>query len=111
MTALGVLATLVAPTGRREETLAAIQALQTAATDEPGTTMYALHEHRDEPGTFSIIERYEDEAALQAHATSSAMAAFRAALADLGIRPTLVFLTPIDPPDPREPHPLAFMAH
>ena len=95
--ATGVLATLVSPEGRREETLAAIQALQSASTDETGTTLFAIHEHRDEPGTFSVFERYEDDEAVQQHRFSPAMQDFRDALVALGIRPTLVFLTPIDP--------------
>lgn len=97
MTATGVLATLVSPAGRREDTLAAIQKLQAASADEPGTTLFAIHEHRDEPGTFSVFERYEDDDAVQQHRFSPAMEQFRADLIDLGIRPTLVFLTPIDP--------------
>ena len=111
MTATGVLSTLVAPAGRRDEALAALQALQRASDSEPGTTLFAIHEHRDEPGTFSMFERYEDDEAVQAHRNSPAMVAFREALDALGARPTLVWLTPIDPPDPKEPHPLAFMAH
>jgi len=95
--ATGVLATLVSPEGRRDETLAAIQALQAASAAEPGTTLFAIHEHRDEPGTFSVFERYEDDDAVQAHRFSQAMQDFRDALTALGIRPTLVFLTPIEP--------------
>lgn len=94
--AIGVLATLVSPDGRRDETLAAIQALQTASDDEPGTVFFEIHEHRDEPGTFSVFERYADDDAVQAHRFSPAMQAFRDALTELGIRPTLAFLTPID---------------
>jgi quinol monooxygenase YgiN len=95
--ATGVLATLVSPEGRRGETLAAIQALQAASANEAGTTLFAIHEHRDEPGTFSVFERYADDDAVQQHRFSTAMSDFRAALTDLGIRPTLVFLTPIEP--------------
>lgn len=95
--ATGVLATLVSPEGRRDETLAAIRALQEASALEPGTTLFAIHEHRDEPGTFSVFERYEDDDAVQAHRFSQAMQDFRDALTTLGIRPTLVFLTPIEP--------------
>lgn len=111
MTATTVLATLVSPEGRRAETLAALQALQRAADDEPGTTLFMITEHRDEPGTFSVFERYEGDEAVQAHRFSPAMEAFRTALTELGIRPGLVFGTAIDPADPQEPHPLAFMAH
>jgi quinol monooxygenase YgiN len=94
--ATGVLATLVSPDGRRDDTLAAIQALQAASAGEPGTTLFEIHEHRDEPGTFSVFERYADDDAVQAHRFSPAMQDFRDALTALGIRPTLVFLTPIE---------------
>jgi quinol monooxygenase YgiN len=97
MGATGVLATLVSPVGRRAETLAAIQALQAAAADEPGTTLFSINEHRDEPGTFSVFERYESDAAVDEHRHSPAMQAFREALMALGIRPTLTFTQPIDP--------------
>ena len=92
-----MLSTLVSPTGRRDETLAAIQSLQAASVEEPGTTLFAIHEHRGEPGTFSVFERYEDDEAVRAHRFSTDMEAFRSALTDLGIRPTLVFLSPIEP--------------
>ena len=95
-TATGVLAVLVSPDGRREETLAALQALQRASDDEPGTTLFSIHEDRDAPGTFVVFERYSDADAVGAHRGSEAMGAFRAALVDLGIRPTLSFLTPIE---------------
>jgi quinol monooxygenase YgiN len=96
-TATGVLATLVSPEGRRDEVLAALQALQRASEDEPGTTLFVINEHRDEPGTFSVFERYEDDEAVQRHRFSTAMQDFRDALTALGIRPALVFLTPIEP--------------
>jgi len=96
MTATGVLATLVSPDGLRDDVLAALKALQAAGDTEPGTTLFEIHEHRDEPGTFSVFERYADDEAVQAHRFSPAMEEFRAALTRLGIRPTLVFLTPID---------------
>jgi len=97
MGAIGVLATLVSPEGRRAETLAAIQALQSATVDEPGTTLFSINEHRDEPGTFSVFERYESDAAVDAHRNTPAMQSFREALLALGIRPTLTFTQPIDP--------------
>ncbi len=97
MGATGVLATLVSPEGLREQTLAALQALEAAAADEPGTTLFSINEHRDEPGTFSVFERYESDEAVQAHRHSPAMQAFREALVELGIRPDLTFTQPIDP--------------
>lgn len=96
MGATGVLATLVSPEGMRDETLAALQALQAAAASEPGTTLFSINEHRDSPGTFSVFERYESQAAVDEHRSSPAMQAFREALAALGIRPALTFTQPID---------------
>ena len=97
MGATGVLATLVSPEGLRAQTLAALQALEAAAADEPGTILFSINEHRDEPGTFSVFERYESEAAVDTHRSSPAMQSFREALLALGIRPTLTFTRPIDP--------------
>jgi quinol monooxygenase YgiN len=94
--ATGVLATLVSPDGRRDELLAAIQALQAAAKNEPGTTLFAINEHRDAPGTFSVFERYQDDSAVEQHRFSPAMAAFREALTALDVRPTLTFMTTIE---------------
>ncbi len=97
MPATGVLATLVSPEGRRDETLAALRRLQAASDQEAGTTLFSINEHRDAPGTFSVFERYEDEDAVAAHRGSSDMHAFREALLALGLRPTLTFMDPIDP--------------
>ena len=96
MGATGVLATLVSPDGRRDDVLAALQALQRASAAEQGTSLFMINEHRDAPGTFSVFERYESDEAVQEHRFSPAMADFREALIALGIRPTLVFLDPID---------------
>jgi quinol monooxygenase YgiN len=93
----GVLATLVSPEGRREETLAALQRLQAASAHEPGTTLFVINEHRDALGTFSVFERYEDDSAVDAHRGSPSMQEFRDALINLGMRPDLVFMDPIDP--------------
>jgi quinol monooxygenase YgiN len=96
VTASCVLATLVSPDGRRDDTLAALRALQRASAVEEGTSLFMINEHRDEPGTFSVFERYESDEAVQVHRFSPAMTAFREALTDLGIRPALAFLTPVD---------------
>lgn len=97
MAPTGVLATLVSPAGRRDETLAALQQLQAASAAESGTTLFAINEHRDAPGTFSVFERYENDSAVDAHRGSPSMQAFREALIALGIRPALTFMDPIDP--------------
>jgi len=95
--ATSVLATLVSPEGRRDDVLAALADLRAAATEhEPGTLLFMINEHRDEPGTFSVFETYADQDAVDAHRGSEAMARFRVALTDLGLRPTLVFMTPME---------------
>jgi len=95
MSPTAVLATLVSPEGRRDDVLAALQALSAAAQNEPGTGLFMVTEQRESPGTFTVLERYEDDAAVRAHRSSPAMEAFRTALQDLGIRPELVFLDPV----------------
>jgi len=94
--ATSVLATLVSPEGRRDDVLAALTDLRDAAEHEPGTVLFMINEHRDEPGSFSVFETYADQDAVDAHRGSDAMGRFRAALLDLGIRPTLVFMSPVD---------------
>lgn len=96
MSATAVLATLASPDGRRDDVLDALRALQAATADESGTSLFMVTEHRDAPGTFTVLERYEDDDAVHAHRHSPAMERFRTALRDLGIRPDLVFLDPLD---------------
>jgi quinol monooxygenase YgiN len=94
--ATSVLATLVSPAGRRDDVLDALTDLRAAAQHEPGTVLFMINEHRDEPGTFSVFETYADQDAVDAHRGSEAMGRFRTALTDLGIRPTLAFMAPVD---------------
>jgi len=97
VTATSVLATLVSPDGRRDEVLAALEDLRTAAQDhEPGTLLFSINEHREQPGTFSVFETYADQAAVDAHRSTAAMERFRGALVALGIRPTLVFMNRVE---------------
>ncbi len=99
---LGVLAILVSPEGGRDRVAAALEELRRAAEDEPGTLLFIVHEDRDAPGTFHVFERYASPAAAATHRGTEAMGRFRAMLTDLGIRPTLHFLNPIEPdPEPR----------
>lgn len=95
MSVTAVLATLVSPEGRRDDLLDALRTLAVAAADEPGTSLFLVTEQREHAGTFTVLERYEDDGAVRAHRTSPAMDTFRAALHELGIRPDLVFLDPV----------------
>src|SRR6185369_485830 len=43
--------------------------LAEASRKEPGCKLYLVHQHRDNRRRFFLYEQYEDDAALQAHAT------------------------------------------
>lgn len=51
--------------------------------DEPGCLDYSLLEVVDEPNHFVCFEHWQDDAALEAHLGSAALASYRAAVADL----------------------------
>lgn len=54
--------------GKAEEARAAFRALaEQIRASEPGVLEYRFFQLKDEPETFVVLERYRDEAALQAH--------------------------------------------
>jgi quinol monooxygenase YgiN len=62
--------------GRRPELLELLRELVDAAADEePGTLVYVLHETADDPDTVVTYELFADDAALEAHKASPAVAA------------------------------------
>jgi quinol monooxygenase YgiN len=62
--------------GRRAELLELVRELvDAAATDEPGTLVYVMHEAADDPDVVVSYELFADEAALDAHRDSPAVAA------------------------------------
>jgi quinol monooxygenase YgiN len=60
--------------GRRGELLEILRELVEAAANEPGTLVYAMHEAADDPDTVVSYELFADEAALEAHQASPAVA-------------------------------------
>ena len=48
-----------------------LEALVPASRAEPGTLRYDVFRVTDDPRTFILVETYEDEAALDAHAASA----------------------------------------
>jgi quinol monooxygenase YgiN len=92
---IGVLATLRVDDAAAGGVRAALLGLAEQAGQEPGTELFSVHENTDLTGHFVIFERYRDQDAVLAHRTSPAMNGFRAALREVGIRPDLVFLTPL----------------
>jgi quinol monooxygenase YgiN len=62
--------------GRRAELLEALRELvDAAAADEPGTLVYVMHEAADDPDVVVSYELFADEAALDVHRDSAAVAA------------------------------------
>jgi quinol monooxygenase YgiN len=65
-----------------EEADAVVAGMVAAAeAEEPGTVVYAWFRHRDEPTRWSVLEVYEDEAALRAHLRGPLMRVASARLA------------------------------
>ena len=63
-----VLAELKVREGKVEEAKAAFRELmKTVKAAEPGTLVYTFHQRKDDPRTFVVYERYQDESAFQTH--------------------------------------------
>ena len=63
-----VLAELKVREGKVDEAKAAFRELmKTVKSTEPGTVVYTFHQRKDDPRTFVVYERYQDESAFQAH--------------------------------------------
>jgi len=61
--------------GRRAELLELLHELvDAAAAEEPGTLVYVMHEAADDPDTVVSYELFADDAALEAHKASPAVA-------------------------------------
>ena len=64
---LGVIARLTIKPGTNAEFEATMKALQAKVrADEPGNELYALHK-TDDVNVYVMLERYQDQAALDAH--------------------------------------------
>ena len=75
-------ATMVAKPGKRDELKAAFAGMFAQVQTEPGTLLYTLIEG-DEPDTLYFWEQYSDQAAMDAHMSSPALADLHGKLADL----------------------------
>jgi quinol monooxygenase YgiN len=64
---LGIIAKLTIKPGTNADFEATMKALQAKVrADEPGNKLYALHKTAD-PNVYVMLERYDDQAALDAH--------------------------------------------
>ena len=63
--------TWMAKTGREAEAAAIFEKLTAESRKEPGCVMYQVHKHKTDPRRFFIYEQYKDDAALEAHRTTT----------------------------------------
>ena len=87
-----LLAELKVQAGKVEEAKAAFRALaRIVKTSEPGTLVYTFHQRKDDPTTFIVYERYQDEGAFQTHMANLAQhAATFGAVIESGPNPTFL---------------------
>lgn len=68
MTAMGVIATLTVAEGKNAEFEAVFADLAAAVrANEPGNEFYSLTRSKANPQVYKVLERYTDQAALDAH--------------------------------------------
>ena len=64
---LVVVAIATAQAGKEGELKSRLEGVATASWDEPGVVTYAVHDLRDHPGSFMMVEVYASQAAFDAH--------------------------------------------
>ncbi|MEW4467342.1 putative quinol monooxygenase [Parasphingorhabdus sp. JC815] len=71
MASVGVVATLTVADGKNAEFEAVFSELMTAVREnEPGNEFYSVFKCKDNPQQYKVLERYVDQAALEAHGKS-----------------------------------------
>ena len=78
---LVVVAIATAQAGKEAELKSRLEGVATASWDEPGVVTYAVHDLRDHPGSFMMVEVYSSQAAFDAHLETAHV---KALIADLG---------------------------
>lgn len=63
--------TWMAKQGRETEVRSIFSKLTEESRKEPGCLMYVVHRHKTDPRRFFVYEQYKDDAALEAHRSSS----------------------------------------
>ncbi|MGW2372060.1 MULTISPECIES: putative quinol monooxygenase [Kitasatospora] len=74
-----VIATIKTKPGRREEVLAAFEKHSPEVHAEPGCELYAVHAG---PDRVTVVEKWTDQASLDAHSAGASLAAIAAAIGD-----------------------------
>ncbi len=97
MTKISSFVKLTSQPGKRGELLDAMRTMLPAVSEEPGTQVYSFHIDLADENALWIFELYADQAALDAHGSSAAMANLFGLLGPLlDGAPLMVFATPTD---------------
>jgi len=76
---------------------AAKDAAKAVSANEPGNLQYDFFKHKSEEDTYVVMERYADQAALEAHGNSDHFKAFVGAIGGvMGGAPVLHYLDPVE---------------
>lgn len=95
MSKIAMLAKLTAIEGRRDELVAVLEKIFDQVETEAGTLVYALHTDNADANAVWFYELYADQAGLDAHSKSDAMAEMFTGVAGLvGAPPEMHMLTP-----------------
>jgi quinol monooxygenase YgiN len=70
---------------KRDAAVAAANEMMAATLKEPGCHAYAFSADLGDPARFHLFERWESQAALEAHFATPHMARFQAALGGFGV--------------------------
>jgi quinol monooxygenase YgiN len=78
---ISTIAVIIVASGKGDEAEPGLRTLVEAVQGEPGCELYSLHRGLAERDTFVTVERWTDQASLDAHLQAPALAA---AMADFG---------------------------
>ena len=96
--------TIEASEGQREALRALLQRTMAASAAEAGCLIYRFTADLDTPDRFHLVELWQDEAALQAHAAGAPFRAFLAGLSSVGrIASSVARSGPLEPYSFRRP--------
>src|SRR5579859_6080749 len=92
---LFIIATLKCQVAKRDLFIAGARTCISATRQEPGCSLYDMHESVTEPGMFRFVEHWQDRAAVDAHLASPHINAFRAVAGEcLAEPPRIELITP-----------------
>ena len=96
MSKISLIAKLTAADGKAGELEAALQAMISAADEEPGLEIYSVHRDTGDAAVFYFFELYADKDALDVHGKGDGMAAAMGGLKGLlAGRPEVTMLSPV----------------